>query len=76
LEDGVFLTATALGWDELSALSKAAVPGAAPSSSRPAGPPPGTQPLEVGERSALHAGRFPFYGDPELLDRIKALLRE
>jgi hypothetical protein len=83
LEDGVFLTATGLGWEELSTLHKAAVPGEGAlgawrgtvfvqaSRSRP-----DTQPLEVGKRSALHAGRFHFYGDPELLDRIEAALGE
>jgi hypothetical protein len=83
LEDGAFLTATDLGWDELSALHTAAPPGEAARARwrgtvfvRPSRRPPDTQPLGGGRRSALHAGRFHFYGDPDLLDRIEALLAE
>jgi hypothetical protein len=83
LEDGAFLTATGLGWEELSRLSKAAVPGEAALARwrgtvhvRPSRRPPDTQPLGGGRRSALHAGRFHFYGDPDLLDRVEALLAE
>jgi hypothetical protein len=82
LDDGVFLTATGLGWEELSALHKAAVPGEAALGRwrgtvfvRPYRSPPDTRPLG-GKRSALQAGRFHFYGDPELLDRIEAVLGE
>jgi hypothetical protein len=83
LEDGVFLTATGLGWDELSALHKAAIPGEGALRAwrgtvfvQASRSPPDTQPLDGGKRSALHAGRFHFYGDPELLDRIEAVLGE
>lgn len=83
LDDGVFLTTTGLGWEELSVLHTAAVPGEAALGRwrgtvfvRPSRRPPDTRPLAVGRRSALHAGRFHFYGDPELLDRIEALLSE
>lgn len=83
LDDGVFLTTTGRGWEELSVLHTAAAPGEAalrrwrgtvfvrPSRSRP-----DSRPLEVGRRSELHAGRFHFYGDPDLLDRIEAALSE
>jgi hypothetical protein len=83
LDDGAFLTTTGRGWEELGALHTAAAPGEAalarwrgtvfvrPSHSRPEG-----RPLEVGRRSELHAGRFHFYGDPDLLDRIEAALSE
>ena len=83
LEDGAFLTTTARGWDELATLHMAAKPGEAALARwrgtvfvRPSRRPPDTQPLEVGRRCALHAGRFHFYGDPELLDRIEAALSE
>ena len=83
LEDGAFLTTTGRGWDELSALHKAAVPGEAALARwrgtvfvRPTRSPPDTRPLGPGQRSALRAGRFSFYGDPELLDRVEALLGE
>jgi hypothetical protein len=83
LEDGVFLTTTSLDWEELSALHKAAAPGEAALARwrgtafvRRSRSSPDTQPLEVGRRSALGAGRFHFYGDPELLDRIEAALSE
>ena len=83
MDDGVFLTTTGRGWEELSALHTAAAPGQAALGRwrgtvfvRPSRRPPDTQPLEVGRRSALHAGRFHFYGDPDLLDRIEAALSE
>jgi hypothetical protein len=83
LEDGAFLTATGLGWEKLSALQKAAVPGEAALAPwrgtvfvRRYRSPPDTRPLGGDKRSALQAGRFHFYGDPELLDRIEALLSE
>jgi hypothetical protein len=83
LDDGVYLTTTGLGWEELSVLHKAARPGEAALGRwrgtvfvRPSRRPPDTRPLAVGRRSALHAGRFHFYGDPELLDRIEAALSE
>jgi hypothetical protein len=83
LEDGAFLTATALGWDELSALHTAAPPGETALARwrgtvhvRPSRRSPDTQPLGGGKRSALRAGRFHFYGDPDLLDRVEALLTE
>jgi hypothetical protein len=82
-EDGVFLTATGLGWEELSALHKAAVPGEAALGRwrgtvyvRPSKARPDARPLGSGQRSALRAGRFYFYGDPELLDRVEAVLGE
>jgi hypothetical protein len=81
LEDGAFLTTTGLGWDELSALHTAAPPDEAALARwrgtvfvRPSRRPPDTRPLGGGRRSALHAGRFHFYGDPDLLDRVEALL--
>ena len=37
---------------------------------------PGTQPLEGGKPSRLHSGRSHFYGDPELPERVEALVRE
>jgi hypothetical protein len=83
LDDGVFLTTTGRGWEELAALHTAAPPGEEALARwrgtvfvRPSRRPPDTQPLEVGRRCALHAGRFHFYGDPELLDRIEAALSE
>jgi hypothetical protein len=82
-EDGAFLTTTGLGWDELSALHKAAVPGEGALECwrgtvfvRAYRSPPDTRPLGGGKRCALQAGRFYFYGDPELLDRVEALLGE
>jgi hypothetical protein len=83
LEDGAFLTTTALGWEELSGLTKAGRPGEEAQNRwrgtvfvRPYRRPPDTQPLGGGRRSALQAGRFHFYGDPDLLDRVEALLAE
>jgi hypothetical protein len=83
LDDGVFLTTTGRGWEELAALHTAAAPGEAALGRwrgtvfvRPSRRAPDTQPLAPDRRSALHAGRFHFYGDPELLDRIEAALSE
>jgi hypothetical protein len=83
LEDGAFLTATDLDWEALNRLPKAALPGEATLARwrgtvhvRPTRSPPETQPLLGGRRSALRAGRFHFYGDPDLLDRVEALLAE
>jgi hypothetical protein len=83
LDDGVFLTTTGRGWEELAALHTAAAPGEAALGRwrgtvfvRPSRSPPDTRPLAVSRRSALDAGRFHFYGDPELLDRIEAALSE
>lgn len=82
LDDGVYLTATGRGWDELSCLHQAGGPGEAGLSPwrgtvfvRASRARPDTGPLG-GRRSALHAGRFHFYGDPDLLDRVEGLLRE
>ena len=82
-ENGAFLTATDLGWEELSRLPRAAVPGAAALARwrgtvhvRAYRGAPDTWPLGGGKRCALRAGRFHFYGDPELLDRVEALLAE
>jgi hypothetical protein len=84
LENGAFLTARDdLRWEELNGLPKAAVPGEAALALwrgtvhvRIDWPPPATQPLDGGKRCALQAGRFHFFGDPEQLDRVEALLAE
>ena len=76
IEDGVYLTATRLSWEELASLC--VVP---PSDEVGLACWRGTVfvrairpryswPLGVGGPSVLHAGRFHFYGDPELLDRV------
>jgi hypothetical protein len=83
LEDGAFLTTTDRGWGELSTLHMAAPPGEAALARwrgtvfvRPGRHRPDARPLAVGRRCALRAGRFHFYGDPDLLDRVEALLAE
>jgi hypothetical protein len=83
VEDGVFLTTTALGWRELSLLHKVAGPGTkalgrwhGTVSIQSARRPPDTLPLGGDRRSSLYAGRFYFYGDPDLLDQIEAVLGE
>jgi hypothetical protein len=83
VEDGVFLTTTGLSWEELSWLQKAPVPGGGRRGRwggtvfvRPFRFLPDTQPLEGGKPSTLQAGRFHFYGDPDLLGRVETQLRE
>jgi hypothetical protein len=83
LEDGAYLTATGLAWEQLCLLQLSGGPGEE-ALARWRGTvhvqsfgrhPPVTWPL-AGRRSALRAGRFYFYGDPDLLDRVESALAE
>jgi hypothetical protein len=83
LEDGAYLTATGLAWEQLGLLQMSGGPGEE-ALARWRGTvhvqpcrwcAPLTWPL-AGWRSALRAGRFYFYGDPDLLDRVESALAE
>jgi hypothetical protein len=78
LEDGVYLTVAGKGWEDVSRLSKLRGPMHAWRGTVQvlrANRPPDVEPFDPSRRCWFRAGRFFFYGDPDLLDRVEEVLR-